>query len=121
MSRTLLVCGSRTYSSQISVWSTLDAIMSRTPFQYLITGEYRGGADMWAKAWCAENEPLYRGFPADWDRYGKRAGYLRNAQMLSEGKPDLVVAFFDSSPCRGTHMMCKLAEAANVEVMRIIL
>lgn len=31
-------------------------------------------------------------YPADWERYGKRAGPIRNRKMLDQG-PDLVVAF----------------------------
>lgn len=93
--------------------------MAAEPFSYLITGDCRSGADVWARAWCAENDSLYIGFPADWAQYGKRAGYLRNAKMLEEGKPDLALAFFDDSPCVGTHMMCRLAEDAGVEVRRI--
>jgi hypothetical protein len=33
-----------------------------------------------------------RKFPADWKRYGRRAGILRNLEMLDE-TPDVVVAF----------------------------
>jgi hypothetical protein len=34
-------------------------------------------------------------YPADWKRHGRRAGYVRNEQMLAAG-PDLVVAFHAS-------------------------
>lgn len=55
-------------------------------------------------------------FEADWDAHGKRAGYLRNAQMLEEGKPNLVVAFtHDLESSKGTKMMVELARKAFVE------
>lgn len=57
-------------------------------------------------------------FPAEWNKYGKKAGYIRNAQMLEIGKPDLVLAFWDGVS-RGTKMMIDLAKKAGVEV-RII-
>ena len=41
-------------------------------------------------------------FPANWERYGKSAGPLRNLRMLMEN-PDLVIAFHDDlSKSRGT-------------------
>lgn len=35
----------------------------------------------------------YQSFPADWNKYGKAAGAIRNSQMLKEGRPDLVLVF----------------------------
>jgi hypothetical protein len=34
-------------------------------------------------------------FPAQWKKFGRAAGPIRNRQMLVEGKPDLVIAFHD--------------------------
>ena len=69
-------------------------------------------AGSWAKAFGYEVQK----FPANWKEYGKRAGYIRNAQMLNEGKPDLVVAFPGG---KGTQMMIKLAKAAGVKVVEV--
>jgi hypothetical protein len=35
-------------------------------------------------------------YPADWDRYGKKAGVIRNAEMLRTAESGLVVAFHAS-------------------------
>lgn len=80
----------------------------------IIQGEAKG-ADILGKA-CAEllNIPV-ESFPADWDRYGKRAGFIRNSEMLTKGKPDLVIAFRGG---KGTKMMCDIAERAGVKVNR---
>ena len=48
----------------------------------------------------------------DWKKYGKKAGPLRNQQMLEEGKPDLVVAFPGGN---GTADMVRRAKKANIE------
>jgi hypothetical protein len=54
-------------------------------------------------------------FPADWGTFGKRAGPIRNKQMLEEGKPDLVIAFWDgNSP--GTKNMIDQAQAKGISV-----
>jgi hypothetical protein len=54
-------------------------------------------------------------YPADWKRHGRRAGYLRNEQMLAAG-PDLVVAFHRDSS-RGTAHTISLARKAGIDVV----
>ena len=55
-------------------------------------------------------------FPADWNKYGKKAGPLRNRQMLDE-KPDLVLAFHpDLAKSKGTKDMVARAKAAGIVV-----
>ena len=56
-------------------------------------------------------------FPADWKTYGRAAGPLRNARMIAEGKPDLVLAFPGG---RGTADMTRKARAAGVEVRAVL-
>lgn len=72
------------------------------------------GVDSVAVDWATCNWCKWHEYPANWEEYGKRAGYIRNKQMLDEGKPDLVVAFPGG---RGTAMMVKLARHAGVEVI----
>lgn len=74
------------------------------------------GADSLARQWAEDNGVETIGFRASWNLYGKRAGYIRNVQMLNEGQPDLVVAFPGGA---GTKMMINLAEAAGVPVVKI--
>ena len=50
--------------------------------------------------------------PADWQRYGKRAGMVRNGELL-DTEPDLVIGFWlDES--RGTGHCLKLADAMGI-------
>jgi glycerophosphoryl diester phosphodiesterase len=52
-------------------------------------------------------------FPAEWDKYGKSAGYRRNEQMAQYA--EVLVAFWDyNSP--GTRHMINLAKQYNLEV-----
>ncbi len=53
-------------------------------------------------------------FHAEWMKYGKAAGPIRNARMLAEGKPDLVVAFPGG---RGTADMLRRVREAGIEVI----
>lgn len=70
------------------------------------------GADRLALFWAiAEGIPVMT-YPARWKALGGRAGPERNARMLTEWKPDIVLAFPGG---KGTADMVKRARAAGVE------
>lgn len=53
------------------------------------------GADIFIERYCTNGGLLIpKVYPADWNKYGKAAGPIRNIQMLDDFKPDLVLAFF---------------------------
>ena len=108
----VLVCGGRTYSElRVTQWLTaFDREVS-----CVIEGG-AAGADLGACIWADQNKKELETYPADWGKYGKRAGFIRNQQMLDEGKPDLVIAFPGG---KGTAMMVKLARKAGVEVIEV--
>lgn len=86
-------------------------------YAFIIQGE-APGADSAAKAWALRNGVPTLDFPADWNRFGKRAGYLRNKQMLDEGKPTHAVGFVDKplAESKGSAMMFDLALKAGIPV-----
>ena len=51
--------------------------------------------------------------PHEWAKFGKRAGPMRNARMLAEFNPELVIAFPGG---RGTADMIARAKKARVSV-----
>lgn len=106
----VLVCGGRDYDDA----KHLDSVLWRHwPYDLLIEGGARG-ADRLAATWARFNDVPVRTFPADWRTYGKRAGHIRNGDMLFIGKPDLVIAFPGG---RGTADMVAQARAAGVRVV----
>lgn len=56
-------------------------------------------------------------FPADWDRHGRKAGFLRNQQMVQEFYPDLVFAFSEHPITKGTAHTVRLAQAEGIPVL----
>lgn len=52
---------------------------------------------------------------AEWQKYGNRAGPLRNIKMLEEGRPDMVIAF-PTPKSSGTHHMINISRKAGVPV-----
>lgn len=120
----ILVCGGRTFGYKFVdgckvrdielTNSAIDAVKGFEP-TLIIQGNANGGDEIGvftAEALCI---PCLN-FPADWDKYGKAAGYIRNKQMRDEGKPDLVVAFPGG---KGTANMVKLADGAGIKVEKI--
>lgn len=113
----VLVCGSRDYTNRLLITERLCALQD-DGYDTLIEGEARG-ADIIAKQAGEALGMIILPFPANWDKYGKRAGYIRNQQMLDEGHPDLVVAFYTGpTKSRGTQMMVSLASNAGVPIIK---
>lgn len=104
----VLVCGGRDYINYDKVKAVLDDLEP----DVVIHGGARG-ADGLAGRWAAETGTECVVFKADWGTHGKKAGVLRNRQMLDEGKPDLVIAFPGGA---GTADMVRRAVEAGVEV-----
>ena len=124
----LLVCGGRTYgentagkpddqiaAERVVIATTLDAIYAQDDIECLIHG-CAPGADRLGARWAASHGIPQDRYPAAWHRLGPRAGPARNARMLAEGKPDLVVAFKGGS---GTANMVKQARDAGVLVREV--
>ena len=113
--RVIFVCGGRGYADRKRVFEVLDLLQAQQQIGMVILGGAQGNDALglaWAQAW---NIPVLT-FSVNWDKYGRSAGPRRNAQMLKEGKPDLVVAFPGG---RGTANMIEQARKVGVEVMEI--
>lgn len=86
------------------------------PLDFFVIGGKARGADTAGIDWAVSNFLNFQEYPADWDKHGKKAGFIRNTQMLVEGKPDLVIAFPGGV---GTRMMVDIAKKAGVEVTEV--
>ena len=112
----ILVTGSRNWVDEKKVYA---ALREELPVSLLIEGEAKG-ADTIAKQAAQRLGIKVLPFRADWRRYGRSAGPIRNQRMLDEGKPDLVLAFHENlEHSKGTKDMINRAKAAGVEVKLI--
>ena len=108
----ILVCGGRDFTDRDAVFRCLDHLQHERGVTCVIDGAARG-ADTFAHEWAEARGVTSERYPANWNRDGKRAGPIRNAQMLSEGKPDGLIAFPGG---RGTADMVAKSKAAGVPV-----
>jgi SLOG family YspA-like protein len=122
----VLVTGSRAWGDAHTVWralatTILDNAPTGTPI-VVVHGACPRGADAHAAAWikCTQADgrrPVTEEqHPADWERYGKAAGFRRNAEMVARGA-DVALAFIKDSS-RGASHTAAIAERAGIPVLR---
>ena len=76
----------------------------------IISGCARG-ADTLGLRYASENAFDAEEYPADWDKYGKKAGYVRNVEMAENA--DALIAFWDGKS-KGTKHMIDIATERNL-------
>jgi len=110
----VLICGGR----DLNVSSVRDYLIknySDKDITEVIEGEATG-ADLGARYFAICKMIPFKPFPANWAKYGKKAGPIRNKQMLDEGNPDYVIAFPGG---KGTTNMIEQALLRGLRVERI--
>lgn len=105
----VIVCGGRSYEN----WRAVSEVLKEIKPTVLIQGG-APGADRLAQKWADHNGVPVVTYPANW-RVGKKGGPMRNAFMLSDSRPDAVVAFPGGA---GTADMVRKAEEAGIPVRR---
>ncbi len=112
----VLVCGSRDWRDPTPIQHALAELQAAWGSFEVVDGGARG-ADTLARQIAQDLNLPVREFPADWERYGKAAGMIRNQKMLDdllEADQRLVLAF-PLPQSRGTRDMIRRAEKAGVE------
>ena len=82
----------------------------------IVSGHARG-ADSLGERYAQEHSIKCTLFPADWKKYGRAAGPIRNKQMLeyaTEQEAGLIA--FWNGESKGTKNMISIAEKAGIEV-----
>lgn len=74
------------------------------------------GADILGENYAKDNNLPIKQFPADWDKHGNKAGYIRNKEMAEYATH--LIALWDGES-KGTKMMIDLAKRNGLKV-RII-
>lgn len=109
----ILFCGDRNWTDK----QTILLAMKFWKPSLVIEGEARG-ADIMARECAQELNIPFIPFPAQWKTLGRRAGPIRNQQMLDEGLPDMVLAFHNNiDKSKGTKDMVTRANLAGIRVI----
>ena len=76
----------------------------------IISGHARG-ADLLGERYAEERQRKLEIHPADWEKYGKSAGYIRNKEMVDEA--DMAICFWDGKS-KGTEHTINLCEKKGI-------
>jgi len=109
----LLVCGGRDFNDELIAYKVLDDLRESIT---VIAHGGATGADSLANLWAIKNKIPCKVYKADWNKYGKCAGILRNIEMLDKFKPTHLLAFPGN---RGTADMVERATKANVKILEL--
>lgn len=111
----VLICGDRDWDKPAAIEIILEGLVTTTQWLIVIEG-CAPGADKVACEW-EDVDATHEHYPADWEKYHKAAGPIRNKKMLEEGKPDVVFAFHDKlEKSKGTKNMVEISSKAGVPV-----
>lgn len=117
----IIIAGGRDFTDAELMQTKCDPIMSDLVQKgytlEIVSGKARG-ADQFGELYAQSRNIPVKQFPADWKRYGKAAGYRRNAQMAdyaNELEYGGLIAFWDGKS-RGTKAMIDLATKKGLMV-----
>jgi hypothetical protein len=100
----IAIIGSRNFTN----YKLLQEILEQyKPKITLVVSGAAKGADSLGEKWALENNIQTLIFPADWNQYGKRAGFIRNEDIIKNC--DYCVAFWDGES-KGTKHSLSLCE-----------
>jgi hypothetical protein len=116
----VIIAGSRDFINRTIFNNVMTHLLSDIPAEQLeiISGGCRGAdqmAEEYAKTWGIKSTV----FPAEWDKYGKSAGPIRNKKMAeyvteSENDSSMLIAF-PGAESRGTWNMIGFARDYQID------
>lgn len=116
MKKIVLVCGSRDYDDHKFIFEQLNILFLKYGIKKIISGGC-SGADSLAEKYAKNNNLPITIIKANWKKYGKKAGPMRNKKMIKL-KPNIVVAFSSKHYLTpGTKNMVSLAEKKGIKVL----
>lgn len=109
----VIIAGSRDFNNYGLLTKTMDYLLSNVKDNITIVCGKARGADTLGEQYAKERGYALQYFPANWERYGRSAGYRRNVQMAENA--DALVAFWDGKSM-GTRHMISAAKSHGLRV-----
>jgi hypothetical protein len=101
-----IIAGGRDFAHYSLLEEELDFFRTSIHSAVTIVSGGANGADRLGERYSNEKDLNLKVFPADWNKYGKSAGYRRNAEMADYS--EALIAFWDGKS-KGTKHMIDLA------------
>ena len=111
----VIIAGTRDFNDYAFLKKNVDYFLQDfNPNKIEIVSGNARGADKLGERYAKEHNLPVKLFPANWDKYGKRAGYLRNQEMANYS--DMLIAFWDEKS-KGTKHMIDIAKKQDLTVI----
>ncbi len=108
----VIIAGGRDFNDYDLLCVNCDKALSLQTDIEIVSGT-ANGADKLGEKYAKEKGYPVKEFPADWDRYKKSAGYIRNKDMANYA--DALMAFWDGKS-KGTKSMIELARKYGLKI-----
>lgn len=111
-----VITGSRNINDVSLITKILDTILEKygKPTEFIHGNCY--GVDKIGERWAFNNNINIKCFPANWTKYGKSAGPIRNKEMADYcSKDDVCIAIWDGSS-KGTKNMIDTCRKNGIKV-----
>lgn len=108
----VIIAGGRDFTDYDLLVKKCDNILQNQSDITIISGTAKG-ADSLGERYSKDKGYQCSQFPADWERFGKSAGYKRNVEMAENA--DALIAFWDGKS-RGTKHMIDIAQSKGLMV-----
>lgn len=108
----VIIAGTRHFDDYELLKEKCDVILSKQSEVEIVSGCAKG-ADTLGEIYAHERGYSITQFPAEWDRFGGRAGFIRNEEMAQYA--DALIAFWDNKS-NGTRNMIKLANKYKLKI-----
>ena len=108
----VIIAGSRDFDDYEVLCKYCDFLLQSQTDIEIVSGTARG-ADQLGEKYATERGYKITKFPADWDKLGKAAGYIRNEEMAKYA--DALIAFWNGNS-KGTEHMINLANKYKLNV-----
>ena len=112
----VIIAGGRTFNDYDLLCQKCDKALSLQSEIEIVSGT-ANGADKLGERYAIEKGYPIKQFPADWDQFGKGAGYRRNEEMAKYA--DALIAFWDGKS-KGTKHMIDLANRHKLKVKVVV-
>ena len=109
----VIIAGSREFNDYQLLCLTMDKLLVNIKVPIVVVCGMARGADSLGKRYAEEKGFYVDEHPANWRKFGKAAGYIRNEEMAMNA--DALVAFWDGKS-RGTEHMINLANKHGLMV-----
>jgi len=114
----IIIAGSRNFNNYELLKEKCDYYLkNKQADEVIIVSGTARGADQLGERYARERGLQIESYPANWTKYGKRAGYLRNQEMANVA--DGLIAFWDGKS-RGTKHMIDIMNEKDVNCVRIV-